>query len=187
MIEHADVPAFGLVDRASYSTPMELRAGQLLTALIPTGHRCSCECARDCSYVELAADSMDALLSSPVDVVATTGRLVAGDILGSREAGTLLLERSTGGVLVTLTEAGTPAAAAVRAAAAVSPLHVRPVLDEVGSVSELVGDVRTFSVASFGILLVKTAPPDRREGLEPATVADPDPEARAARRRRLWL
>ena len=37
VIEHADVPAFGLVDVGSYSTPLELRAGQLLTAVIPDG------------------------------------------------------------------------------------------------------------------------------------------------------
>ena len=185
VVELADVPAFGLVDVGSYATPLELRAGQLLSATIPTGHRCSCECARDCSYVELGPGSLDGLIDGDSDIVATTGRLVAGDILGSRESGTLLLERAEGGARVTLTNADTPAAASVRAAAAVSPIHVRPVLNDDLSASEKAGDVRRYSRAVFGVLLVKTAPPDRREGLDPAVVADPDPEARA--RRRLWL
>ena len=189
IIEAADLPAFGLVGRGSYRTPMELRAGHLLTALIPTGHKCSCECARDCSFVELATGSLDELIASADDVVAITGRMVPGDVLGSREAGSLLIERTEAGALVTLTNADTAAAASVRSAASVSPIHVRPVLDEAASTSTLVGDVRRFTRATFGVLLVKTAPPDRREGLTPAMVADPDPEARAAVdvRRRLWL
>ncbi len=186
IIERAGLPAFGLVDVGSYATPLELRAGQLLTATIPTGHRCSCECARDCNYVELAHGSLDALIDGDTDVVATTGRLTAENILGSREAGTLLIERSPMGATVTLTNADTPAAASVRAAAAVSPIHVRPVIGD-DSVTTKAGDVLKISRLVTGVLLVKTAPPDRREGLEPAVVADPDAEARAAHRRRLWL
>ena len=164
VIEHADVPAFGLVDVGSYATPLELRAGHLLQAVIPTGHRCSCECARDCSYVELAAGALDGLIDGDSDIVATTGRLVAGDILGSREAGTLLIERTEAGALVTLTNAETPAAASVRAAAAVSPIHVRPVLNDDLSASVKAGDVRRYSAAVFGVLLCQDRPPGPPRG-----------------------
>ena len=187
VITEADLPAFGLVDVGSYSTPLELRAGSLLTAMIPIGHRCSCECAgRDCDSVIFDAGSLDALVDGAADVVAHTGKLDASSILGSKAAGSLLLERTDAGVTLVLTEAATPAAAAVRAAAAVSDIHARPLVDIDASRSVIEGRTRRYSAAAVTAILVKTAPPDRRDGWEPATVADPDPEARA-HRRRLWL
>ena len=105
--------------------------------------------------------------------------------MGSKAAGSLLLERTDAGVALTLTEAGTPAGAAVRAAAAVSAVHARPLVDVDASESVIEGTTRRYSAAVVTGILVKTAPPDRRDGWDPAVVADPDPEARA--RRRLWL
>ena len=186
VITEAGLPAFGLVDVGSYSTPLELRAGSLLSAAIPYGHRCSCECAgQDCDAVLFEPGSLDALVDGAADVVAHTGSLKPEALLGSKEAGTLVIERTADGVTVTLTEAGTPAAATVRSAAAVSPVHVRPIIDVERSASTVADRVRTYTAAAVTSLLVKTAPADRRQGWDPAVVADPDPEARA--RRRLWL
>ena len=185
VITEADVPAFGLVDTGSYSTPLELRAGALLSSVIPIGHRCSCECAgKDCDSVLFGPQSLDDLVDGPGDVIAHTGKLDASSILGSKAAGSLLLARTEAGVTLTLTEAATPAGAAVRAAAAVSVIHARPLIDVDASESVIEGAVRRYTAAVVTGILVKTAPPDRREGWEPAKVADPDPEARA---RRLWL
>ena len=186
VLEAVDMPEVALVDVGSYSTPLELRAGQLLTAVIPTGHRCSCECAgRDCDAVLFEPGSLDALVDGAADVVAHTGSLKPEALLGSKEAGTLVIERTDNGVNVILTIADTPAAATVRSAAAVSPVHVRPIIDVERSASTVADRVRTYTAAAVTSLLVKTAPPDRRDGWDPAQVADPDPEARA--RRRLWL
>ena len=185
VLELVDMPVVALVDVGSYSTPLELRAGSLLSAVIPTGHRCSCECAgRECDSVIFDPGSLDALVDGPGDVVAHTGKLDAASILGSKAAGSLLLERTDAGVALTLTEAGTPAGAAVRAAAAVSAVHARPLVDVDASESVIEGTTRRYSAAVVTGILVKTAPPDRRDGWDPAVVADPDPEARV---RRLWL
>ena len=188
ILQEADLPAWGLVDVGSYKTPIELRAmaGTWLRATIPTGHRCSCECAgAGCNSVIFDAGSLDVLIDGTLDVIATTGRLVPENILGSKTAGTLLLERTDDGVALGLTEPLTPAAASVRAAAAVSVIHARPLVDIDASESVLEGETRRYSRAVVGTILVKTAPVDRREGWDPAEVDGADAEARA--RRRLWL
>ena len=189
VIEHADLPAFGLVGRGSYRTPMELRAieGAWLRAAIPEGHRCSCECAgRDCDSVIFDPGSLDGLVNGAGDVVAISGKLTAENILGSKAAGTLLLARTPAGVALGLTEARTPAAAAVRAAAAVSVIHARPIIDVDASASAIEGTTRRYTDAAVTAILVKTAPVDRRDGWEPAEIEGADPEARS-HRRRLWL
>ena len=194
VIEHADVPAFGLVDIGSYATPLELRRrsnawkGAWLNAVIPEGHQCSCECAgRDCQMVVFERGSLEELVDDDAaDVVATSGRLVPENILGSKAAGTLLLAHTSAGVALGLTEARTPAAASVRAAAAVSEIHARPLIDVEASESTVSDGVRTYTAAHVTAILVKTAPPDRRIGWEPADIDGADPEARA-HRRRLWL
>ena len=186
ILEAADLPAFGLVDRASYATPLELRAieGAWLAATIPTGHRCSCECAgRECDAVIFDPGSLDELVDGTADVVAHTGKLDPGSILGSKAAGSLLVRRTAAGVVVALTEPATPAAAAVRAAGAVSAIHARPLVDLEASASTVADRVRTYTAAAVSAILVKTAPPGRREGWEPAVIEGADPEAR----RRLWL
>ena len=194
VIERADLPAFGLVDRGSYATPLELRRrsnawkGAWLNAVIPEGHQCSCECAgRDCQMVVFERGSLEELVDDDAaDVVATSGRLVPENILGSKAAGTLLLAHTSAGVALGLTEARTPAAASVRAAAAVSEIHARPLIDVEASESTVSDGVRTYTAAHVTAILVKTAPPDRRIGWEPADIDGADPEARA-HRRRLWL
>ena len=189
VIEAADLPAFGLVDRGSYATPLELRAieGAWLRATIPTGHRCSCECAgRDCDSVIFDPGSFDELVDGAADVIATSGRLVPANILGSKAAGTLLVARIAAGVALGLTVATTPAAAAVRAAAAVSVVHARPLVDVEASQSVIEGTTRRYEQAAVTTILVKTAPVDRRTGWDPAEIDGADPEARAYRRR-LWL
>ena len=188
VLAEADLYDFGLVHLGSYRTKLELRAGHLLTATIPTGHRCSCECAgRDCDSVIFDEGSLDALVDGPDDVVAHTGRLDASSILGSKAAGSLVLTRTGAGVVLTLTEAGTPAAASVRAAAAISPIHARPLVDIDASESVIEGRTRRYSAAVVTGILVKVAPPDRRDGWDPAQVAEPDPEARSVDRRLVLL
>ena len=186
IITAADVPAFGLVDLGSYNTPLELRAlkGAWLQAMIPEGHRCSCECAgRHCDSVVFAPGSLDDLADpAGPDVLAVAGSFEK--VLGSKQAGTLLLERTAGGVALGLTEPNTPSAAAVRAAAAVAPIHARPIVNLDASESTIEGATRHYERAVVSAILVKTAPPERREGWDPAEVTGADPEAR---RRRLWL
>ena len=189
VIERAAVPAFGLVDRGSYRTTVELRAlGGWLRAEIPVGARASCECAgEDCDSVIFDGGSLDALIDGTGDVIATSGRLVPENILGSREAGTLVFERTAAGVGLALLESRTPAAASVRAAAAVAPIHARPLVDIEASESVVADGVRRYSRAAVSTILVKTAPPDRRDGWAAAEVDGADPAARSSRRRPLWL
>ena len=93
------------------------------------------------------------------------------------------MERTPAGVALGLTEPATPTAAAVRAAAAVSAIHARPIVNVAASESVIEGRTRRYAAAAVTAILVKTAPPDRREGWEPAEIEGADPEAR----RRLWL
>ena len=185
ILSKAELPAVALVDSGSYENTVELRAleGAWLRATIPEGHVCSCECAgRECDSVVFDPGSLDALVDGPGDVVAIAGSYT--EVLGSKAAGSLLLERTPEGVALGLTEPGTPAAAAVRAAAAVSAVHARPIVNVDASTSTIEGTTRRYSTAAVTAILVKTAPPDRREGWEPAEVDGADPEAR---RRRIWL
>ena len=186
VIERAGLPAFGLVDVGSYATPLELRtlADAWLTSTIPTGHVCSCECAgRDCHAVKFEAGSLDGLLGGAQDVIAHAGSLA--EPLGSLARGTLLAEATDDGVRVGLTDAGTAAAAKVRDAGRVAPVHVRPLIDVDASESTVADGVRTYAAAAVLGLLVKTAPPDRRDGWDPAEI---DGAATGpARRARLWL
>ena len=142
---------------------------------------------RDCDSVIFGPGSLDALVDGAGDVIATSGRLVPENILGSKSAGTLLLERTDAGVAVGLTVASTPAGAAVRAAAAVSAVHARPLVDVDASTSTIEGTTRRYTEAVVTTILVKTAPADRREGWDPAEVDGADPAARAALDRRLLL
>ena len=190
VLQRAGMPAVSLVDIGSHESSVELRAmaGTWLRATIPTRHRCSCECAgAGCNSVIFDAGSLDLLVDGLDDVVAVTGRLSPENILGSKQAGTLLLERTADGVALGLTEANTPAAASTRAAAAVSVIHARPLVDVDASESVLEGTTRRYTRAVVGTILVKTAPVDRREGWTAAEVDGADPEARAAVDRRLLL
>ena len=190
VLERVSMPALSLVDIGSHESTVELRAmeGAWLRAVIPEGHRCSCECAgRDCDSVIFGPGSLDDLVDGPDDVIATSGRLVPENILGSKSAGTLVLARTAAGVAVGLTVASTPAGAAVRAAAAVSAVHARPLVDVDASTSTIEGTTRRYTEAVVTTILVKTAPADRREGWDPAEVDGADPAARAALDRRLLL
>ena len=190
VLQRVSMPALSLVDVGSHESTVEVRAmeGAWLRATIPTGHTCSCECAgRDCTAVIFDPGSLDELVDGTGDVIATSGRLTADNILGSKAAGTLLLARTPAGVAVGLTEPATPAAATVRAAAAVSVIHARPIIDVDASASAIEGTTRRYTRAAVTAILVKTAPPDRRDGWEPAEIDGADPEARAAIDRRLLL
>ena len=190
VLQRVSMPAVSLVDIGSHDSSVELRAmaGTWLRATIPTGHTCSCECAgRDCDSVIFDPGSLDELVDGTADVIATSGKLTADNILGSKAAGSLLLERTPAGVAVGLTEPATPAAATVRAAASVSVVHARPLIDVEASESVIEGATRRYTRAAVTAILVKTAPVDRREGWDPAEIDGADPEARAAIDRRLLL
>ena len=192
VIERAALVGVGLVDVGSYRTGVELRAlGGWLRAEIPIGRRASCECAGpDCDSVLFDMGSLDELIDGPGDVIATSGRLVPENILGSREAGTLAFERTAAGVGMALLVGSTPAAASVRAAAAVAPIHARPLVDVAASESTVDDGMRTYTRAHVTTILVKTAPPGRRDGWDPAEVDGADPAARSlnlSRRLPRWL
>ena len=185
VISKAVLMGVGLVDSPAYpGSVVELRAmrDSWLRASIPTGRRLSCECAgADCDSVEFDLGSLDDMVNGPGDVVAITKDY--STILGSKQRGTLLIEAADDGVEIGLTDASTAAAATVRDNARVAPVHARPIVDVEGSESAVSGGVRSYQRAAVTAILVKTAPPDRREGWTPATIDGV--EARA--RRRLWL
>ena len=188
VIDSADVGAVGLVDIGSYQTELEVRRlkGVWLRSRIPLNHRCSCECAgKDCREVEFLEGSLDSLLSDDRDVLAI--RDTFSNVLGSKGSGTLVTRLVDNAIEVGLTNGDTRGAAAVRDVARVAPVHVRPIIDIDNSESVINEGVRIYRDASVTALLVKTAPPDAREGWQPAEIDDHTSGEQRRNRRMVWL
>ena len=186
IIDAASVEAVGLVDIGSYQTDLEVRrlSGVWLKSRIPLNRRLSCECAgRDCHSVEFLDGSLESLLNPEHDVLAIRGTY--SEVLGSRASGTLLAEQVGDAIEVGLTNGDTRGAARIRDVARVAPVHVRPMIDVLASVSEVVDGVRVYSQASVTALLVKSAPLDRRVGWDPAEIDDH--VSGEQRKRHIWL
>lgn len=177
VVERAGLEAFGLVDVASYDTPLEVRQmeGTWLRATIPYSRRMQCECAGpSCSEVVFEEGSLD--VGSEGDVLAVGGNYL--NVLGSRKRGTLVTEDTGAGLRVGLTNNETDTARRIIEAAAVTDIFVRPLLDlDASEYTESEG-VRLFTLAAVRALLVK--PTTARQGHIPAEI-DGIPEQRTRR------
>ena len=201
VIERAAVPAFGLVDRGSYRTTVELRhaaatlnvesrvgMGRSIAAGIPADADLACECSGPgCRFARMAAEGLQEAFDEAFDeftseVVATWANY--SQPLASVSKGTLRRDGATG-VAIDLPD--DDFGRAVVAADESTGVVIRPYLDPVDSVAERDGETMVYSRPVIRAFVVSST--DKRSGWpEPRMMPTPDPEARAAsRRRRLWL
>lgn len=189
-VTEATLNGIGLVHRSPYRGRIELRhldemraAGEWLTGVIPYSRRLQCECAGPaCQFVEFEPGSL-ADAGADGDVLAVTGNFM--NVLGSLRRGTLRLRETDDGLEVGLTDASTPAARTVIEGSKVADIFVRPLVDEVASVTRDVAitlatgrpsAVRTFQHTSVRAILIK--PTTASDGHQPARIdAEAAPEA----------
>ena len=199
VIERAAVPAFGLVDRGSYRTSVELRhaaatlniesrarMGRTLSAAIPAGRRLACECSGPgCRFAEMAAEGLQAAFDEAFEmfereVVATWANY--SQPLASVSKGTL---RRVGATGVAIDLPDDDFGRAVVAANESTGVVIRPYLDPVDSVGEIVDETMVYSRPVIRAFVVSST--DKRAGWPtPAMTATPDIEGRA-RRLPVWL
>ena len=199
VIERAAVPAFGLVDRGSYRTTVELRhaaatlnvesrarMGRTLAAAIPAGRRLACECSGPgCRFAEMAAEGLQAAFDEAFEmfereVVATWANY--SQPLASVSKGTLRRDGLTG-VAIDLPD--DDFGRAVVAANESTGVVIRPYLDPVDSVGEIVDETMVYSRPVLRAFVVSAT--DKRAGWPTPTItATPDIEGRA-RRLPAWL
>ena len=156
-VAEAHLQGIGLVSRGMYPGT-EIRVRQLgdswLRATIPFDTSLQCECqGPDCAKVEFLAEAFDRVLAGDDEVFA-----VAGDfskVLGSRQKGTLLLEKGDNGLEIGLTEASTPAAQEVIGGARATSYYARPLIDNDASESVLESGVRVYREAATNAILIK--------------------------------
>ena len=199
VITKAHLVRIGLVDQGSYSgSRVELRArmGRTLSAAIPAGRRLACECSGPgCRFAEMAAVGLQAAFDeafemSEREVVATWANY--SQPLASVSKGTLRRDGATG-VAIDLPD--DDFGRAVVAANESTGVVVRPYLDPVDSVGEIVDETMVYSKPVIRAFVVSST--DKRQGWPiPAITATPDDllESRASglvvpRRRRVtaWL
>ena len=193
VVELADVPAFGLVDRGSYATPVELRRaaetldvelrakmGRSMSASIPSGKKLRCECsgpdARWAEFVEKPlVEAFDRIFETAErEVLATWANY--SQPLASKSRGTL---RRTGPAEVTIDLPDDAYGRAAIAAHESTGVVVRPYLDPVDSVGELVDETMHYSHVEIRAFVVSST--DARQGWPtPRITATPDVEPRAA-------
>lgn len=198
VIERAAVPAFGLVDRGSYRTSVELRAaaaalaeprammGRTLTAAIPADEDVACDCSgAGCRFARMMAEGLQAAFDEAFDeftseVVATWANY--SQPLASVSRGTLRRDGATG-VAIDLPD--DDFGRAVVAADESAGVVVRPYLDPVDSQSRVEGETMVYTRPTIRAFVVSST--DKREGWpEPRIAPTPDLEGRAGRLRR-WL
>ena len=200
VLQRAAYPAVGLVDRGSYRTSVELRQaastldlelrvkmGRSMSASIPSGKKLRCECsgpsAKWAEFVDKPLkEAFDrAFKQAEREVLATWANY--SQPLGSVSRGTL---RRTGPAEVTIDLPDDAYGRAALAAHESTGVVIRPYLDPIDSVGELVDDVMHYSRAEIRAFVVSAT--DAKQGWPaPRVRATPDVgEARAARRR-LWL
>lgn len=196
VIERAAVPAFGLVDRGSYRTSVELRAaalalaepralsGRTLEAEIPADADVACECSgAGCRFARMMSEGLQEALDEAFDEFAETVATWANysQPLASVSKGTLRRQGATG-VAIDLPD--DPNGRAVIAADESAGVVVRPYLDPVDSQATVEGEVMVYTSPKIRAFVVSST--DRRQGWpEPRLV--PTPETRAGRGRRVWL
>ena len=201
VLDRAAVPAVGLVDRGSYDTAIQLRQavetldlelrakmGRSMSAPIPAGKRLRCECSPGSRWAEFVEkplkEAFDRAFEDGVrDVLATWANY--SQPLASRSRGTL---RRTGATEVTIDLPDDAYGRAALAAHESAGVVIRPYLDPVDSVGDLVDDATVYSRPEIRAFVVSST--DAREGWPtPNIVATPDVEPRAATARRLpvWL
>ena len=207
VLTRAGLPAVALVDIGSHESSVELRQaaltldlelrarmGRSMRAYIPSGTgkgkgpRLRCECsgpsARWAEFVDepLVAAFDRAFNTAEREVLATWANY--SQPLASKTRGTL---RRTGPAEVTIDLPDDAYGRAALAAHESAGVVVRPYLDPVESVGELVDDVMHYSHVEIRAFVVSST--DAREGWPtPKIIATPDVgEARAARRWPRWL
>ena len=182
VIERAELAGIGLVDAGSYRTGIELRAAfsdAWLTAEISFGRSMQCECqGRTCTEVEFEPGAFEDLMERR-DVLAVGGGGFA-NVLGSTRRGTLLVDQTTKGLRVGLTNSATDTARRVIEAAAVADIFVRPLIDLEASSYEDQGTTRRFTLAVARAILIKPTP--NASGHRPARIRGVQ-----TRQRRVWL
>ena len=195
VIERAAVPAFGLVDRGSYRTSVELRAaaaalaepralsGRTLEAEIPSDTDLACECSGPgCRFARMMAEGLqaafDEAFAEHAETVATWANY--SQPLASVSRGTLRRNGATG-VAIDLPD--DDYGRAVIAADESAGVVVRPYLDPVDSQATVEGEVMVYSAPVIRAFVVSST--DKRQGWPEPRIA-PTPEQRSTRRR-LWL
>ena len=193
VIERAAVPAFGLVDRGSYRTSVELRAaaaalaepralsGRTLTADIPADIDVACECSgAGCRFARMMAEGLQEAFDEAFAEYAETVAVWANysQPLASVSKGTLRRQGQTG---VAVDLADDDYGRAVIAANESAGTVVRPYLDPIESQAAVEGEVMVYTRPVIRAFVVSST--DRRQGW-PEPRISPTPEQR---RRRLWL
>ena len=182
IVERAELPAIGLVDRGSYRTDIEVRAAMKdawLSSRIRTKMPMECICSGpECKQVVFIPGAFDGVEKAR-DILAVGGGGFS-NVLGSTRRGTLLLRNGPKGLDVGLTDAATDTARRVVEAAGVADIYARPLLalEESEYVDE--GDTRTFQLAAVRAILIKPTP--NAKGHTPARI-----RGAKTRQRRIWL
>ena len=199
VIERAAVPAFGLVDRGSYRTTVELRRaesllqvegraamGRTIAAEIPADTDVACECSGPgCRFARMMAEGLEAAFDDAFEafereVVATWANY--SQPLGSVSKGTV---RRTGPAEVAIDLPDDDYGRAVIAASDSTGVVIRPYLDPVDSVGEIVDETMVYTRPVLRAFVVSAT--DKRAGWpEPRITATPDIEGRS-RRFAAWL
>ena len=199
VLTRAGLPAIGLVDTGSHETTISLRhaaatldlesrasSGRSMSAPIPSGKRMRCECSGpDARWAEFVAEPLEAAFARAFDDAAREVIATWGDYrtpLASRSRGTLRRDGPTGVVIDLPDDAAGRAALAAHESAGVV---IRPYLDPVDSVGELVDDVMHYSKVEIRAFVVSAT--DAKQGWPtPRIIATPNLEGRA-RRFPAWL
>ena len=200
VVSRAALPAIGLVDSGSYRTAVELRhaaatlnvesrvrMGRTLAVGIPADEDLACECSGPgCRFARMAAEGLQEAFDGAFEmfereVVATWANY--SQPLGSVSRGTL---RRTGPTDLAIDLPDDDFGRAVVAANESTGVVVRPYLDPVDSVGEIVGETMVYSRPVIRAFVVSAT--DKRAGWPtPRMVATPDVDEPRARQRRIWL
>ena len=192
VLTRAGLPAIGLVDTGSHETTislrhaaetldLELRAkmGRSMSASIPSGKKLRCECSPDARWAEFVVkplvEAFDRIFETAErEVLATWANY--SQPLASKSRGTL---RRTGPAEVTIDLPDDAYGRAAIAAHESTGVVVRPYLDPVDSVGELVDETMHYSHVEIRAFVVSST--DARQGWPaPRITATPDVEPRAA-------
>ena len=200
VVSRAALPAIGLVDVGSYETAVELRhaaatlnvesrvrMGRTLAVGIPADEDLACECSGPgCRFARMAAEGLQTAFDEAFEmfereVVATWANY--SQPLGSVSKGTL---RRTGPTDLAIDLPDDDFGRAVVAANESTGVVVRPYLDPVDSVGEIVDETMVYSKPVIRAFVVSAT--DKRAGWPtPKMVATPDVDEPRARRLRVWL
>ena len=197
VVSRAALPAIGLVDSGSYRTAVELRhaattldvesrarMGRTVAVGIPADRKLACECSPGSRFAELVATGLaaafDEAFAEVKDTVATWANY--SQPLASVSRGTL---RRTGPTDLAIDLPDDDFGRAVIAAHSSAGIVVRPYLDPVDSVGEIVDETMVYARPVIRAFVVSST--DKREGWPtPKIVATPDVDEPRARRR-VWL